>query len=85
MKMIKSRVLVEIDPLETTTKSGIILVDPKQERGVFGTIRSIGPDVEDVTVGERVTFCKHQGSDLTIGGKNHTILNEDLLLGGEYA
>ena len=86
LRPMNDKVLIKLDPLETTTKHGIIIPDQyqKRERSVFGTVLKVGDKVSDVKAGDRVTCCKHQGDDLKINGVDHVVLREQFIDGVFY-
>jgi co-chaperonin GroES (HSP10) len=92
LKAIAFRILIEPDPVEETTKSGIVLaINKVQEQGatVTGTIVDIGPDAwaaykpsekfAGLMVGDHVYFAKYAGKWVTDfeTGKEYLAINDD--------
>lgn len=71
-------VLVEVLEESTTTEGGVIL--PDQERSQQGIVKAIGPDVMDLTPGDRVLFddngCQWWRGDLP-GGYLGAVLGQE--------
>lgn len=86
IKPIGDRVIVEQDPAETVTKSGIYIPAMAQEKPLKGTIVAIGEgrfsDVINslvplsVKLGDRVLYGKHIGTEITHDGKDYLIMKE---------
>lgn len=78
------RVLVLQDPVEETTKSGIIIpgATAKRNRPLQGTVKAVGPDVKDLKVDDRVEIRSNMAGNSTISdGEEVTIVNEkDIIL-----
>ena len=54
IKPLKDRVVLEQLQKETTTVSGIVLAAPDREAQTEAIVIAIGPDVEEVVVGDKV-------------------------------
>lgn len=80
VKPIADRVLVEADPAETKTASGIIIPDTAKEKPMRGTIVAIGAGKKDepitVKVGDKVLYGKYSGTEVSIEGKDYLIMKE---------
>jgi chaperonin GroES len=85
LKVLGDRVLVKVDP-EETTRGGIYLPDSAQEKPQRGTVVAIGEGrrldsgklVEpDLKVGDRVIFSKYGGTEVNDGDEEYTVLNSD--------
>lgn len=65
---IQTRVVIEPEPAETKTKSGLYIPDTAKEKPRRGTIVAIGPGSKDevmvVEVGQRVIYREHAGVEL---------------------
>lgn len=73
---------------ETTTQSGIILSNDKDERQVIAKIVAVGPGKledgkrlpMDVKVGDEVVFKSYAATDVTVGDETFMILKESDIL-----
>ncbi len=78
------RVLVKRVEEATTTASGIIIPDNAKEKPLNATVLAISNEVKEdgeIQVGDNVIFAKYTGTELTVDGKEHLILNVDDILG----
>jgi chaperonin GroES len=73
------RLLIEQDPREEVTKSGIIIPDEARERPCTGTVLRIGSRIKDpeVNAGDRIIYGKYTGTEVKIDKKTYVILKED--------
>lgn len=85
LRALKGKVLVHnIEQGEKRTKGGIIVLDDDgKERGIrerWAQVYSVGPDVEDITVGQWV-LIKHgrwsRGIDIKVKGETATVRQAD--------
>lgn len=73
---------------ETTTQSGIILSNDKDERQVTARVIAVGPGKledgkripMDVNVGDEVVFKSYAATDVTVGDETFMILKESDIL-----
>lgn len=72
--------------LEEKSAGGIILPDSAKKKPTEGKIVAVGTgrvlengnrNVLSVKVGDRVIFSKYGGNEVTLSGKDYTILDED--------
>jgi chaperonin GroES len=77
-----TRVLVRILAEDSVTASGLVIPDTAKEKGQKGEIVAVGDDQEAITVkvGDRVLFAKYAGTELSLGGDDHLILDVSDLL-----
>jgi chaperonin GroES len=78
------RVLVKRVEEATTTASGIIIPDNAKEKPLNAEVLAISNEVKedgDIQVGDNVVFAKYSGTELSLDGKEHLILNVDDILG----
>ena len=90
LKPVLHRLLIEPEPVEVKTESGIIVQLDKREQkaGVVGTVIAIGntafkgfgstAEDEGITVGSKVYYAKYSGAE-TKDGKHIWINDEDCL------
>jgi len=75
--MIKNRVLFQRDASETQTDGGLLIPDIALRPGVEAAVLAIGPDCEEVAVGDRVIVELFQGTELKYGARSYWIVAED--------
>lgn len=89
-KPLNDRILVKREDELAESAAGILIPDSAKERPLRGTVLAAGngPTAEDgssraldVSVGDTVIFGKYAGTEIHIGGEEHTILREDDVLG----
>jgi chaperonin GroES len=85
LKVLGDRVLVKVDP-EETTRGGIYLPDSAQEKPQRGSVVAVGEGrrldsgkvvAPDVEVGDRVIFSKYGGTEVKDGDEEYVVLNSD--------
>ena len=84
------RVLIKVLDSDEKTKGGIIIPDTAKEKPQEGEVVAVGPgktldngSTKGLTVseGDKVLFSKYAGTEIKIGGEDHTIMREDDVLG----
>ena len=77
-----SRVLVRVLEEPTVTSSGIVLPDTAKEKPQRGEVVAVGDDDEMIKVapGDVVLYPKYSGSEVTVEGDEHLILEATDLL-----
>jgi chaperonin GroES len=78
------RILVKRVEEATTTASGIIIPDNAKEKPLNAEVLAVSNEVKedgDIQVGDNVVFAKYTGTELTVNGTEHLILNVDDILG----
>lgn len=86
-KPMGDRVLVNTDPLETKTLSGLFIPDAVADAVNRGTIVAVGPGTApkkggavipvDLRVGERILYAPGSGLKVTVGGEDYLVLKEE--------
>jgi chaperonin GroES len=80
IKPLGDRVLVEPDPAEMKTSSGIIIPDTAQEKPQRGRVIATGDGKKDepltVKVGDTILYGKYVGTEFKFEDKNYLIMNE---------
>lgn len=84
IKPLADRVLIEPQPAETKTASGIFIPDTAKEKPQKGTVVAVGNGTKDhpmtVQVGDTVLYGKYAGTELKLEGKDYLIMREDDIL-----
>ena len=84
------RVVVKRIDEEEKTAGGIIIPDTAKEKPMQGKIVAVGPGKRndsgdlsplDVKAGDTVIFGKWSGTEVTIDGQDHLIMNESDIMG----
>jgi len=79
------RVVVNPEPEEQKTKSGIVLPDSAKEKPSEGTVVAVGSGrvldsgqrvAVEVKIGNRVIYSKYGGTEIKIDGEEYIILSE---------
>ncbi|MEE1221987.1 MAG: co-chaperone GroES [Bacteroidaceae bacterium] len=80
IKPLADRVLIEPQPAETKTASGIIIPDTAKEKPLQGTIKAVGPGTKDeemqVKVGDVVLYGKYAGTEVELDGTKYLIMRQ---------
>lgn len=77
MKPTGDKVLVEVDPPKEKTASGLYIQEEWKTLPPFGTVKAIGPDVQEVKVGDRILFNRYAAVQLD--GNDRLITEKDIL------
>ena len=89
IKPLDDRVVVEPIEAEETTAGGIVLPDTAKEKPQRGKVMAVGPGklldngergAMSVAVGDEVLFGKYSGNEVTIEGKEYSIMRESDVL-----
>jgi len=67
MRPLGKRVLIRQNVESNTTASGLYVPDAMVEKENNGTVVEIGPEVEEIAVGDVVLFGKYAGEDVGEG------------------
>jgi chaperonin GroES len=89
IKPLGDRVVVQPEPAEEKTESGLYIPDSAKEKPQRGTVKSVGPGrVEngtqiDMTVeeGQEVLYGKYAGTEVTLDGEEYLIMRESDIFG----
>ena len=80
IKPLADRVLIEPQPAETKTASGIIIPDTAKEKPLQGTIKAVGPGTKDeemqVKGGDVVLYGKYAGTEVELDGTKYLIMRQ---------
>ncbi len=86
IKPLGDKVVVELLEAEEKTAGGIFLPDSAKKKPQEGRIIAVGTgrvldngerNKLNVTVGDRVIFSKYGGNEVSVDGRDFTILDED--------
>lgn len=76
---VSDRIFIRLEPDNTTTSGGIILVDDYHHTRNIGVVESIGSLVTSVKVGDKVLF--HHFDDLPTPEEDLVVVRENSILG----
>ena len=80
IKPLADRVVVEPNPAEEKTASGIIIPDTAKEKPQKGTVVAVGNGLKDtpmtVKVGDTVIYGKYAGTEINFDGNPYLIMKE---------
>jgi chaperonin GroES len=86
IKPLGDKVVVELVEQEEKTASGLYLPDTAKKKPQSGRVIAVGNgrildngerNTLSVKVGDKVLFSKYGGNEVTLDGKDYTILDED--------
>ncbi|MCS6917110.1 MAG: co-chaperone GroES [Chitinophagales bacterium] len=81
----EDRVLVQPEPAEEKTASGIIIPDTAKEKPQRGKVVAVGEGSKEkpvtVKVGDRVLYGKYAGTEITIDGEDYLIMRNSDIFG----
>lgn len=88
VKSLLDRVLIKMEEVEETTKSGIILAGSAKEKPQIADVVEAGPggvvDGKEVKMcvkkGDRVITSKYSGTEVKLDGKDYTIVRQSDIL-----
>ncbi len=78
------RVLVKRVEEESKTASGIIIPDNAKEKPSNATVIAVSNEVKEdgeITEGDVVVFGKYSGTEITVDGVEHLVLDVDDIVG----
>ena len=89
VRPLHDKVLVKRIETPETTEGGIIIPDTSSDKPLEGVVEAVGPGRVnpdgsvtplEVKKGDSVLFAMYAGSEITLEGKEHIILNENDIL-----
>jgi chaperonin GroES len=82
LKPLGERALVKMIEGEEQTASGIVLPDTARQKPQTAEIVAVGTSEDvKVSVGDVVVLAKYSGTEVTIDGEEHLIVDADDILG----
>ncbi len=79
IRTVKDRVIIKAEFVETLSSSGIFLGEGEMK--YEGVVLAAGPDVQSVSVGDRVLFAEGAGQRTQFNRDRVLVVREDDLLG----
>lgn len=77
MKSIGKRILIDPTPIETKTKSGIILQPKAEDKPSKGKVISVGAEVKEIKKDDIVHFNKHVGIEVILDEVKYLTIREE--------
>lgn len=68
--------IVVLRPREVKTTSAIIVPDAYARPSYVGEVVEVGPDVEEISVGQRVLYAPFRGTTVSQGDENVLLIAE---------
>ena len=81
IKMLNSRVLIEELVEDIKSEGGIILGNSKTSAQRVGKVISVGGEVEEIKINDKVMFDNHRVAPLNLDGKTYLIMEENNIIG----
>ncbi len=80
VKPLSDRVLIQPNPAEERTASGLIIPDTAKEKPLAGKVVAVGPGTSEVKmevkVGDEVLYGKYAGTEVTVEGETYLIMRQ---------
>ena len=84
VKPLSDRVLIQPNPAEEKTASGLIIPDTAKEKPLAGKVIAVGPGTSEVKmevkVGDEVLYGKYAGQEISIDGTDYLIMKQNDIL-----
>ena len=81
IKVIGNRVLIEEIVEDIKSSGGIILGDTKNSAQKMGKVISVGGEVEEIKVNDKVMFDNYKAFPIELDGKTYIIMEENNVIG----
>jgi chaperonin GroES len=75
IKPLADRVLIEPLKAEEVTSSGLVIPASAQSTPQEAMVIAVGPEVTDVTIGDRVVYSLYGGTKLDYDGKSYIVID----------
>lgn len=84
IKPLSDRVLIEPNPAEEKTASGLYIPEAAKEKPLAGKVVAVGPGTSEVTmevkVGDTVLYGKYSGTEVQFDGNDYIIMRQNDIL-----
>ena len=74
------RVVLKQVVAEETTKSGIVIPGQSKEKPQQAAVVAVGPDVENISVGQTVIYSKYAGTTVELDDVEYIIMKQEDIL-----
>ncbi|MCK4500557.1 hypothetical protein KAU11_08660 [Candidatus Babeliales bacterium] len=68
IKATKERIVLKSVPMEETTEGGIVIPGTVRKQHAKGEVINVGPEVDDINVGDIVLFPSFEGMPIVVEG-----------------
>ena len=79
LKPLTNHVVAKKEAAMTTTKSGILLGEAK-EQPAYAVVESVGPDVKSIKKGDKIIFKEYSTSEIKLDDTNYIIVEDKDIL-----
>ncbi len=80
IKPLKDYVVLLAEKEELKTESGIILSTDNKDKQSIGIVENVGPDVKDLTKGDKAIYQSYQGTKVELKGVEYLIIKAEYIL-----
>jgi chaperonin GroES len=80
IKPLADRVVAVREVAPTKTASGLYLPEAAKEKPVLAEVKSVGPDVKGIKVGDKIVYKEYSTTELTIDGTEYLLVKEEDVL-----
>jgi chaperonin GroES len=80
IKPLADRVVAVREKTAEKTASGIYLPDSSKQKSTTAAIVAVGPDVQQVKIGDKVVYKDYTATELKIDGTEYLIVKEEDIL-----
>lgn len=80
IKPLADRVVAVREEAAQKTASGIYLPDTAKEKPVIAKVIAVGPEVNQVKVGEKIVYKEYATTDLKIDSQEYLIIKQEDIL-----
>ena len=77
LKPLQDRVVAKKETPAEKTASGFFMPGDAKEKPSYATVESVGPDVKNIKVGDKIIFKEYTTTDIKIDGREYLIVKEE--------
>ncbi len=81
IKPLGDRVVAVRAKAQEKTASGLYLPDQAKEKPVTAEVVAVGPDAQDLSVGDQIIYKEYSTTELTIDGNEYLLVKAEDVLG----
>lgn len=81
IKPLADRIVAVREEAQTKTASGLYLPETAKEKPTLAKVVAIGPNVENVKIGDRIVYKEYSVTELKVDGTEYLIVKEEDVLG----
>ncbi len=80
LKPLKSHVVAKKEQAKSQTASGLLLPDTSKESTAYAIVESIGQDVKDIKVGDKIIYKEYSTTNIKLENEDYIIVEEKDIL-----